>query len=127
MSVEAEQTLMREEKRGKKRPHRTSGVLWGLFMVATGAVFLYQRLTGADMPRVWDLWPLVFVVIGMNQLLDRRPGSAATWFVFAFVFMAVNFDWLGMTYVNSWPLFLIAIGLGMVIKSITGEERGRKC
>jgi len=124
MNLEGDRTTMPEEGREPKRPQRTNGVLWGLFLIAIGGVFLYQRLFGNEFPRIWDLWPIVFLVIGTNQLLDRRPGSAVTWYVFAFIFFSVNFDWFGMTYVNAWPLFLVGVGLGIVIKALTGEERG---
>jgi Domain of unknown function (DUF5668) len=125
MNTEAPQVVT-AEKDWKTRPQRTSGMLWGLFLVAIGGLFLYQRMTGYEIARIWDLWPIVFLVIGTNQLLDRRPGSAITWYGFAFVFLGVEFDWFEMSYVNSWPLFLIAIGLGIVVKTLTGEERARK-
>jgi hypothetical protein len=38
-------------------------------------------------------------------------------------FFAVTFDWGGLTYANSWPLALVAIGVGVVIGAITGEDR----
>jgi len=76
MNLEGDRTTMPEEGREPKRPQRTNGVLWGLFLIAIGGVFLYQRLFGNEFPRIWDLWPIVFLVIGTNQLLDRRPGSA---------------------------------------------------
>ena len=107
-------------------PIRRGAVLWGLFLVAIGSAFLVQRFMGIDFPRIWHLWPLVFFVIGTNHLLDRRPGGAVTMYLFGLWFFSVNFDWFGMTYRNSWPLFLIAIGTGMVIRSLTGEDRWRK-
>ena len=125
MNTEAPE-VVNAKTRDWKRPGRTNEMLWGLFLVAIGGLFLYQRMTGDHFARIWDLWPIVFVVIGANQLLDRRPGSAITWFGFAFVFLGIEFDWFEMGYVNSWPLFLIAIGLGIVVKTLTGEERARK-
>jgi hypothetical protein len=113
------------------RPRHSGSVLWGLFLIAVGAAFLYQRLMGAEIPRIWDLWPLTFFVFGTNYLFDRRPGSAVTMYLIGFWFLGVNFDWFGMTFRNSWPLFLIAIGTGMVIKAFSREEdrprRGVRC
>ena len=124
MNTEATEVVTAEPE--GKRPQRTSGMLWGLFLVAIGGLFLYQRMTGNEIARIWDLWPIVFLVIGTNQLLDRRPGSAITWYGFAFIFLGITFDWFEMSYVNSWPLFLIAIGLGIVVKTLTREESARK-
>jgi hypothetical protein len=105
---------------------RLKPLLWGAFFIVLGGVLLFQRFVGLEMTEWWDLWPAVFLVIGTAHLLDRKPGGAATMFAFAFWFFAVEFRWFGMTYRNSWPLALIAIGIGSVIRAISGEESSRR-
>jgi hypothetical protein len=41
-------------------------------------------------------------------------------------FLAVTSGWMGLTYGNSWSLVLVAAGVGIVAKALTGEERRRR-
>ena len=111
---------MEEDKGPRLKP-----LLWGGFFILLGGLLLVQRFVGVDIADWWDLWPLVFLVIGTAHLVDRKPGSAATMYAFGFWFFAVEFGWFGMTFRNSWPLALIAVGIGAVIKAISGEESSR--
>ena len=108
-----------------RRPRRSS-ILWGLTLIAVGGLFLVQRLTGEEILHLRSLWPVVFFIIGTGQLLDRRPGSAATLFLLGLWFLSVTFDWYGLTFRNSWPLILLAVGIGTVIKAFSGEEDRRR-
>ena len=102
-------------------------LLWGLFLIALGGAFLLQRYLDVDLPHVGQLWPLVFFVIGTSHLLDRRPGSAVTMYLMGVFFFAVTLDWYGFTYRNSWPLLLVAVGAGMIVRALSGEDRRRRC
>jgi hypothetical protein len=115
-----EDIVMQDEIRPRTKP-----LLWGAFFIVLGGALLFQRFFGLD-TEIWDLWPIVFLIIGTSHLFDRRPGSAATMYAFGFWFFAVTFGWFGMTYRNSWPLALIAVGIGAVIRAISGEESSRR-
>jgi hypothetical protein len=55
--------------------HLRRGYLgWGVFLIVTGAVPLLVRsgyLDGGQLDRVWELWPLILVGIGVGLLLRR--------------------------------------------------------
>ena len=55
--------------------HLRRGYLgWGVFLIVTGAVPLLVRsgyLDNAQLDRVWELWPLILVGIGVGLLLRR--------------------------------------------------------
>jgi hypothetical protein len=71
-------------------------------------------------------WPLIFFVIAITHVAEGKPGGAVTMFLLGAWFMAVTWDWMGLTYRNSWSLALIAIGSGMVVKALSGEDQPRK-
>jgi hypothetical protein len=98
-------------------------VIWGVFLIALGVVLLLERLGLPGLVEVEAWWPLVLVVIGVTSLVDGRPGSALTMMLLGVWFFAVTNDWNGLTYGNSWPLVLVAVGAGMVVKALTGEDR----
>jgi len=104
----------------------TKALVWGFFLIALGMAFLLDRFGTWDFPGLGQLWPLVFVVIGVNQLIERRPGSALTMTLLGAWFLACEFDWQGLTYRNSWSLVLVAVGAGIVLRSLTGEDRRRR-
>lgn len=107
------------EYRGRRN---WKGAIWGVFLVLIGAAFLAERNGMVEMPPIEGLWPIVLVVIGVTHLADRRPGSAITFLLMAVVFFAAANEWWGLGYGNSWPLLIVAAGIGIVIKALSREE-----
>jgi membrane-bound ClpP family serine protease len=102
----------------------TKKVIWGVFLIALGVLFLFERFVPWGFAGLGEWWPLIFIVIGVTHLVERRVGSALTMFLMGAWFLAVTSGWMGLSYANSWPLVLIAVGAGIVVKALTGEGRG---
>jgi hypothetical protein len=100
--------------------------IWGFFLIALGAVLLLERFGILEAPIAGHLWPAVFLVIGITHLIERRPGSAAMFLLLGAWFFACTFEWRGLSYHNSWPLVLVAVGAGMVIRALSGEDPRRR-
>jgi hypothetical protein len=101
-------------------------VVWGSFLIALGILFLVERSGIWGMSGMGDWWPLILIVIGITHLIERRVGSALTMILLGAWFLAVTSGWRGLTYGNSWSLVLVAVGVGIVVKALTGEERRRR-
>jgi len=105
------------------QPHRQA--LWGVLLMALGGAFLLDRLGVVDIPSLSKLWPAVLLILGAFRLFDGRPGSAAMLSLMGLAFFAAEFHWLGLTWATFWPLLLVAVGVGIVIRAISREdERG---
>lgn len=102
-------------------------IFWGLFLVAAGTFLLLQRLGVADMS--WTMrhfWPLIIIGIGASKLVHRSTIWSGLWL------MAIG-GWLqmvtlhiyGFTYQSSWPLLLIILGGGIVLRTIAEAARRR--
>ncbi len=104
------------------RPTRT--ILWGVFLILVGTSFLLER-TGVLHYSVWRFWPLVLAFIGLQMLLAGRLADGINFLFFTAWFLAVEFHWYGLTYRNSWPLVIIAIGVGTVIGALVKPGRVR--
>jgi hypothetical protein len=100
-------------------------VVWGIFLIALGGLFLLERFGTWGFAGIGAWWPLILIVIGIIQLLERRVGSALTMILLGSWFLTVTSGWMGLTYGNSWSLVLVAVGAGIVVKALTGEERRR--
>jgi hypothetical protein len=110
----------------KRAVHRDR-IIWGLFLVALGVVLLLDRVGPWRMPGLGQLWPVILIVFALVRLFEGRPGSALTLAGLGFWFLAVEFTWYGLNWLNSWPLALVAVGLGIVVRALTGEDRRRLC
>ena len=99
--------------------------VWGIFLIALGVWFLLERSGRWGFTGIGEWWPLILVVIGITHLIERRVGSALTMILLGAWFLAVTSGWMGLTYGNSWSLVLVAVGVGSVMKALTGEERRR--
>ena len=62
-------------------------------------------------------------VAAVSQLMERKPGSAAMSVLMGVAFFAAQFHWLGLSYRSFWPLLVVAVGVGIVLAAISGEDR----
>ncbi len=119
---------------GRSRRNSARGNLWfGVALMLFGFVFLADRMELIDLGRIGTWWPLIPVVFGVAKILGWQSadavGSGVTWTLMGFWFLASVEGWYGLTWRNSWPLALAAIGTGMVVKAVLGplfapEESG---
>ncbi|HEY2953673.1 MAG TPA: DUF5668 domain-containing protein [Candidatus Eisenbacteria bacterium] len=103
------------------RPARM--LVWGFFLIALGGAFLLERLGWFEMPNLGRMWPVVFAVIATINIAEGRLGSALTFLMLCAWFFACEFGWYGLDYHNSWPLVLVAVGAGIVVRALRGEPR----
>jgi hypothetical protein len=108
---------------------QNNSLVWGSFLVLTGAVLLVANLSTFD---VGDYWP-VFIVLGglafgVGYLLDRRnygllmPASILLVIGLLFLYCSL-FEWDAME--NLWPVFILAPAVGFIAMYFGGErEKG---
>lgn len=105
-------------------------VVWGLVLIAVGAVFLLDRLNIVDIHDLWQYWPLFLVVIGLSKMIASPTPSELTsglWLVFIGSWLFVVFDnSFDITFRNSWPVLLIGGGIVMVIKPLLEKRAMQK-
>ena len=115
---------------GETLERRRAGgrLVLGLFLLTIGALLLADNL-GFDVPRrIWSYWPFLLFGLGVAKLLwpgkpeDRRGGY---WLLVVALWGLVNvFGLFGLDWSNSWPLFLVAVGLLMVFEGALGRRLG---
>ena len=102
----------------------------GLVLITIGTLMLVDRysiLEFGDLVR--RFWPLVLIVLGLPKLFRRATLWNGLWLITIGTWLQlIQFEFLGMTYRNSWPLLLIALGGGMIARvmvdvALPEEER----
>ena len=94
-------------------------VLWGLLLIVIGAVVLLDRLHYIDAQDYWHYAPLLLVVVGIGQTIgypSPKEFSSGLWTVFTGLWLfAVLENAFGLTFRNSWPLFILMWGVKLVL------------
>ena len=100
----------------------------GLVMIGIGLTFLLDRMRIADFHEiVRTYWPLFLIGLGVANLLEARSFWSGLWLIAIGVWLQVTvlhlFD---LTFGTSWPLLLILLGAGTVVRAIVEGARGRR-
>jgi len=119
--------------RGGERGGSTARLVFGLLVIALGAIFLGDNLElfdGREALRAF--WPAAFVLVGLVVLLEpRRHGGSGrawglVWVVAGAWIFAHQRDWIEIDF---WELFfpgvLLAVGATLVWRAL-GGGRGRR-
>jgi hypothetical protein len=113
----------------ERRPVDTDALFWGLLLVGMGTLFLLDRLHIGDMHYLLrNFWPLFIVAIGLSKIFKRGRVWSGLWLIAVGGWLeAVTLHLYDLTYESSWPLLLIIIGAGMVLRAVfegTRKHRG---
>src|SRR5258708_5707713 len=106
----------------EKQTPSTKAVVWGLFLMILGSALLFERLGVVTMPSWETLWPVFVYVVAVTRFLDGRIGSGVANLLIATWLLACTTHWNGATFGRSWPLAIVAVGIGIVLRALTGED-----
>jgi hypothetical protein len=92
-------------------------------MILVGMLFLLERFDYLSIGDVWRLWPLIFIVIGVLQLV-RPEGRRSIFLLLLGIWFLVNtYELWGLDWADSWPVLIIFIGASFVFDSLVGGPR----
>ena len=105
-----------------EREGRWHNFVWGVSLIAAG-VLLLLHFTGRLQWGMWEAWwPAIVVFMGFLQTLTARSarklgGGVTLMGIGAWLLLATN-GWYGLGWHNSWPLALVAVGLGTIVRAV---------
>ena len=109
-------------------------LLWGAALVALGTIFLLDRLAWIDLTqylgpqtRWWHFLPLLIALGGFIRLISARSvrqvvKGGVRIVLGVWLFACLEQLW-GLSFENSWPVLLVAIGLQMLVRGWYGRGR----
>lgn len=103
------------------RPRSVLGtkLILGLFFTVIGLLLTVTNLGILPLGSYLRYWPAVILLIGLIKLADpagRVPGLILTFIGAAM--LASKAGWLRVNVFDLWPLLLIAVGIGMVMRAL---------
>jgi hypothetical protein len=111
-----------------KQPRDTSDqIFWGLLLLGVGTFLLLSRLHVFDFDwTIHRFWPLIVIIVGVSHIVHRKTVWSGLWIVAVGVWLQmVTLHLYGFTYASSWPLLLVILGGGIIVRTIAGSARRR--
>jgi predicted membrane protein len=99
-----------------RRVDRRPGLLPGILLVAFGTLILLDHLGVISVDRLWSLWPLIIVVVGVVRFVECQTGRAASALLIMVgaILLLNNLGYIKFAWGQLWPMFLIAAGVAMI-------------
>ena len=105
----------------------SSALTTGILLIGIGVMFLLDRLGFADFDRVvQNWWPMIIVALGVRKLGGRRPWGGLWMIAIGTWLELAHLHVFGLTFNSSWPLLLIFLGGGMILRTVIGSSRRRE-
>jgi hypothetical protein len=99
-------------------------IVIGSFLLLAGGSLLLENFGLIDIGPLWRFWPLILIGLGIAKISDaasRREQGAGVWLLLLGLwFMVSIFQIGGLTFGDTWPAILIALGASMIWKSLPG-------
>src|SRR5688500_2684279 len=94
----------------------------------TGVRFLLSPLERADRAaRIRRYWPVIIISVGVTKLFSRETIWGGLWLIAVGGWLQIaHLRLFGLTYRSSWPLLLIVLGAGMVLRTFVDSMFPRR-
>lgn len=111
------------EEQKPTQPRRRGSLFGPLLLIALGLVFLLRNLGYLQndiWSSLWQLWPIVLIVIGLDNIYKREGLAGAAFLIgLGVVFLLANFGYLALdvwrVVINLWPVLIIAVGFDLIV------------
>lgn len=106
----------------------TGALTTGIVLITFGLLFLLSKLDIADFDQVVRRhWPLIIIVVGVTKLFSRETVWSGLWFIVVGSWLQIaHLEMFELTYGSSWPLLLIALGAGIVLRAFIDSVSRRR-
>ena len=95
----------------------------GVMLIVTGLAFAIERFTSIE--GVWRWLPLFVIYLGVRDFRHPLAGAARTLVpILVGIWLLISTTgFFGFDFLNSWPLLIVLVGLGLVIDGIMEGRR----
>ena len=103
--------------------HKAGGLMIGVTLMLFGVTLMLDRAGIIDGVQYTAFWGLLVMTIGIVKLSQVSPDGSrhGWWWLFFGMWMLLN-ETRTWRFRESWPLLIVAVGVSMVWKEITGRR-----
>ena len=100
-------------------------VTFGLVVVAVGLMLLAGQFDSHWTIDFRRLWPMIFIVLAVGNLLSKGGFGTGVWFLFlGAIFLLHTHRVLSLR--DSWPLFVVAGGISMMFPQKPRDKQAKE-
>jgi hypothetical protein len=100
-------------------------IAWGTVLIVFGLLLLAERQDLVRFHFGAQFWPFVLIALGVAKLAERpdpavgRPHRSGGWLIFVGLWgLVTDMHVGGLNYRNSWPIFVIGVGVAIVWRAL---------
>lgn len=109
----------------QQRSFGSRWIIGGALILLGGALFL-MNIGVIEQVRIWNYWPLIFVVIGAHKLTQPYRRSQGFWWIALGAWFLVNTLRLwDLRWRDTWPAILVILGITWMWDAFEREKRRR--
>lgn len=109
-----------------EKPDRRQPITTGLVLIALGGLFFADSRGWLHLQQWQSYWPALIGLVGLAQMVGARDAGQMAkggFLIFLSVWLYASIENLwGLDFSNSWPLILIAVGLGKIATGLAGSK-----
>jgi predicted membrane protein len=102
-------------------------VIIALFVIVIGVLFLLENLGVPVSFGIWELWPVVLILVGLSLLSRTREVSQSLggWILIAIgvLFLLSNLNIIPYGFIDFWPVILILVGILILKNAVWGFRK----
>lgn len=105
-----------------QRTRRSTHWVSGLVLIGVGTIFLFDNFEYIDIGAWVSYWPFIIACVGAGRIIEGRSAAEVSKggfmiFVAGWLYACLQHLW-GLSFYNSWPTILIALGLRHIIAGL---------
>jgi len=99
-----------------------SGVVIGLVIIGLGSLLFLEQTGLLGWHHTWSLWPILIIAMGLARFAQPNADGSRSggWLMFIGSWLLLN-ELRVLRARDSWPLFLVAIGVHTIWKAIARQ------
>ncbi len=113
-----------------EKPGRRQHITTGLVLIGLGALFFADSRGWLHLQQLRSYWPALIGLVGLGQMVGARDAGQMAkggFLIFLSVWLYASIENLwGLDFSNSWPLLLIAVGLGKIATGLAGPSHSEQ-
>ena len=95
-------------------------------LISVGILFLLMNVGIIERFHLWQFWPVILMVIGINKFLQPYHHAEGFWLFFLGVWLQVSILHIwDLGFRDTWPAVLVGLGIYWMWESFEKESRRR--